>query len=260
MLFFLITTVACEEVVDAPLEESAPRLVVEASLVWETDEDTNPLYIRLTTTAPYFDEEIPPALGGQVSVFHPDGEEYIFEETEPGIFKHNGFSPETNVNYELHILYKDEEYKATETFITTPEIDYISQDDSGGFTGENIELRAYYTDPAGIDNYYFFQFFHEYLTLQISDDELTDGNQSFAFFSDEDLESGDEVQFVIQGISEGFYNYMYILQSQAGSGGGPFQTQPTIVRGNIINTTNPDNFPFGYFRLSAADVVTYEVE
>ena len=30
-----------------------------------------------------------------------------------------------------------------------------------------------------------------------------------------------------------------------------------MVKGNIINQTNPENYPFGYFRLSEIDSTTY---
>jgi hypothetical protein len=32
----------------------------------------------------------------------------------------------------------------------------VEQNNEGGFTGEDIELKAFYTDPANIENYYFF--------------------------------------------------------------------------------------------------------
>ena len=97
--------------------------------------------------------------------------------------------------------------------------------------------------------------------LDVYDDEFSNGNQIFAFYSDEDLETGNEVIINNYGISEQFYEYMNLLLQQiADSGGGPFQTQPATVRGNCINTTNPDNFALGYFRLSEAYTTTYIVE
>ena len=260
LLFFFLTMFSCEEVVDVDLEEIPPRLVVEASLLWNDDKLQNPQYIRLSTTAPFFDEEIPPAKNAEVSVYASNGKEYFFEEVEPGVFKHEGFPAETGVVYELEVIYENQLYTATSQFVPTPEIEYIEQNNNGGFAGEDIELKAFYTDPAGIENFYLFRFFNDGLFLQIYNDEFTDGNQSFALFSDEELSPGDEVQFEIQGISERFYNYMYILSSQTGAGGGPFQTQPTTVKGNIINTTERNNYAFGYFRLSETHTLHYEVQ
>lgn len=260
LLFLLLMMLSCEEVVEVDLEETPPRLVVEASLLWNMDRLENPLYIRLSTTVPFFDEEIPPAENAKVTVYTSNGKKYIFKEVEPGVYKHEGFPAEINVIYELEVIYNDQLYTATSQFVPTPEIEHIVQNDSGGFAGEDIELKAFYTDPAGKDNFYLFRFFNDGLFLQIYNDEFTDGNQSFALFSDEELSPGDEVRFEIQGISESFYNYMYILSSQTGTGGGPFQTQPTVVKGNVINTTNPDNYAFGYFRLSGTNILFFEVE
>lgn len=54
---------------------------------------------------------------------------------------------------------------------------------------------------------------------------------------------------------------MNILSSVAGSsGGGPFQSPPTTVKGNIKNQSNFDNYPLGYFRLSEADVKSYTIQ
>jgi hypothetical protein len=54
---------------------------------------------------------------------------------------------------------------------------------------------------------------------------------------------------------------MNILLSVAGNtGGSPFQSPPATVRGNIINTTNFDNYALGYFRLSETDSASYVIE
>jgi len=252
---------SCEEVIQVDLEESEPRLVIEASILWRKNTVGNVQLIRLTTTAPFFDDQIPPAEGASVSVYSETGMEFAFEEIEPGIFRNEQFVPQLNKPYELEIEYKGEVYNATETLLPVASLEYIEQTDNGGFGGEDIEFKAYFTDPPNIQNYYLVRFFFEDLSIQIYEDEFTDGNQTFAYFSNEDLNSGEKVGFEIQGISKRFFEYLFILRSQAGtSNGGPFQTQPTTVRGNIINTTNPDNFAFGYFRLSETDFLDYTIQ
>lgn len=250
----------CEEVVEVDLKESEPRLVVAASILVPRENREASQFIRLTTTAPYFSEDVPPATGAQVTIYDENGNKFEFVEFEPGYYKNDEFTPDFNINYELEIIYNGEVFTATESLVSTPDIEYIEQKDGAGFSGDNIELRAFFTDPEGINNYYLFRFLHESLSIQIYDDEFTDGNSTFAYFSDGDLEVGDVVRFEIQGISRRFYEYMFILRSQAGAGGGPFQTQPTIVRGNVINETNPENFAFGYFRLSETNTFNYTIE
>lgn len=251
---------SCEDVVDVELEESAPRLVIEASLLWDAEPEERTQIIKLTTTAPFFQEEIPPAKGASVMIITDTGNEYIFEEIEDGIFRYENLPPLFDVEYQLVVTYKNEIYTATEKIIPVPGLDFVEQD-QGGFSGDEYEFKVYYKDPAEMENYYLFRYSNEQVSLQIYDDEFTNGNQTFAFFSDEDAEPGDLVGFQIQGISKGFYEYMFILRSQSGSSnGGPFQTQPSIVRGNIVNTTHPENFAFGYFRMSLTDFLPYEVQ
>lgn len=261
MPVFFVLMISCEEVVEVELKESAPRLVVEASLLWQKGTEGNFQVIKLTTTAAFFDDETPPAEGAQISILSETGELYNFEEIDPGIYLNEQFAPELHKRYELSIIYQDETYMAMESLIPVSELQFIEQNSNGGFGGEDTELKVYYNDPAGVDNYYLFRFLFDDLAIQLYEDEFTDGNLNFAYFSNEDLVPGEEVGFDIQGISKNFYEYMFILRSQAGTnGGGPFQTQPTTVRGNIVNITNPDNFAFGYFRASETDFLAYTIE
>lgn len=261
LLLCVTSFYSCEDIVEVDLKESPPRLVIEASILWPKNTQGKVQLVRLTTTAPFFEDQSPAAEGASVSIFSETGVEFIFDEIESGIFRNDQFYPELNKTYELEVEYRGEVYRATETLLPVVPLEYIEQTESGGFGGENIELKAYFTDPANIQNYYLVRFFYEELSIQIYEDKFTDGNRTFAYFSNEDLTPGEEVGFEIQGISKRFYEYLFILRSQAGTnGGGPFQTQPTTVRGNIINTTNPDNFSFGYFRLSETDFLDYTIQ
>lgn len=260
-LILVMTFCSCEEVVEVELQESEPRLVVEASIIWEKGTSGKTQNINLTKTTPYFDSDISPAQGALVQVRSSTGEIYDFNEVDPGTYINTNFLPELNKEYQLTIQYENEIYTATESMVPVVDLEEVEQIENGGFSGSDIELKAYFKDPAEISNYYFFKFYFEDLAIQIYDDEFTNGNRTFAYFSNEDLKIGDEVNFEIQGISKRFYEYLYILSSQAGeNNGGPFQTQPTTVRGNIINETNPENFAFGYFRLSQSNQLKYTIQ
>ena len=261
LIFLSILFTSCEEVVDVELQENKPRLVIEASLLWKKGTPGNDQVIKLSTTAPFFDNFIPAATGAMVRVYDDNGRSFLFEETSPGIYQASNFITGFGTKYRLEIIYNDEVYEAAEEFVPTPSIQYVEQNNNGGFDGDDIELKAFYFDPPDPGNFYLFRFFHEDLSIQIYDDEFTNGNLTFAYFTEDDLFQGEEVGFEIQGISRSFYEYMFILRSQAGTNnGGPFQTQPTTVRGNIINTTNPENFAFGFFRLSETDEFSYTIE
>jgi hypothetical protein len=256
---------SCEDVIDVDLNTIEPKLVIDASLNWFKDTAGNEQQIKLTLTAPYFDDTIEPAAGAQVEVTKNSGEIFVFtEEDQTGIYKNNSFIPQINETYSLQITYLNDVYTATEILKSVVDIDFVEQNDEGGFSGDETELKAFYTDPEDQENYYFFEFINDIPdvpTLEIYDDQFTNGNQIFGFFTEEELEQGDLVTIRNYGVSESFYEFMFILlQQNSEDGGGPFETQPATVRGNCINETNPDNFPLGYFRASEVSELIYTVE
>lgn len=258
VIFFGIFS-SCEDVIDVELNNAPPRLVVEANLnVW--DNGGTSAAIRLTTTAPYFDNNVPYVTDADITVTDENGMVYPFNYTQDGVYVSN-ITLQINVDYTLVIAYKDEIYTASETLYTVSPLEFVEQRDDGGFSGEDIELKAYFTDPAGDENFYFFEGLSEKGDeLDVYSDEFFDGNTIFAYYLVEDIVPGDEVQFNIYGVSEAYYNFMFILLQQTGGGGGPFETQPATVRGNIINETNPANYPLGYFRISEVSTLNYTVQ
>ncbi|MFC0604564.1 DUF4249 domain-containing protein [Winogradskyella pulchriflava] len=264
IIFILSICFNCEDVIDVNLNEAEPRLVIEASINWFKNTSGNEQSVKLTLSAPFYNENVPPANDAIVNISDSNGNVFNFiEDNDTGNYLNDNFIPVINETYTLTINYNNETYTATETLKSVSSIDYIEQNNEGGFTGEDIELKAYYTDPADIENYYFFEFISDIPvipTLEVYNDEFTDGNQIFGFYTEEDLEPGDIVTIRNYGVSERFYEFMFILLQQGSDDGGPFETQPATVRGNCINETNPENYPFGYFRLSEVDELIYTIQ
>lgn len=259
----LVFLSSCEDVIEVDLDEAQERLVIEASILKPKNQDGSAQQIRLTKTRGFFEEDITTVEDAVVKVTKEDGTEFLFEHDTLGVYRTSNFESTLLQTYTLKIEVEDEVYTAQETFTPVVQIDSIAQRNDGGFSGEEIELRAYFTDPANEENYYLYSFFVDFIEfpeIAIFEDEFFDGNSFFALYLEEDLASGDEVLIQNFGLSQQFYNYMFILLSQVDGGGGPFQVQPATVRGNIINETNPDNFPYGYFNLSETDQFIYTVE
>ena len=265
IIILSIFIISCEDVINIDVPSAEPKLVIDASINWFKGTVGNQQEIKLTLSAPYFDNEIPPANGAEIIITDTHNNTFQFiEEGISGLYKNNTFIPEIEGTYNLDITYNDENYSATETLISVSSVEFVEQENDGGFSGDEIEIKAYYNDPENQENYYFFEFLNDIPTiptLEVYDDEFTDGNQIFAFYSEEDLSSGNEIIIRNYGVSERFYEFMFILLLQNSVDGcGPFETQPATVRGNCINQTNPDNFPLGYFRLSEADEFIYIIE
>jgi hypothetical protein len=255
---------SCEEVIDLNVPSETPRLVIDASINWIKGTSGNNQQIKLTLTAPYFDNSVPPANGAEIKV--TDSNNNIFNFTEDGlsgIYKNSSFVPVLNEIYYLTIIYNEEIYTASETLTSVASLEYVDQNNNGGFSGSETELKAFYTDPVNEENYYFFEFISDIPvvpSLEVYKDEFTNGNQMFGFYTEEDLTTGDKVTIRNYGVSKDFYNYLFVLlQQNSQEGGGPFETQPATVRGNCINQTNSKNYPLGYFRASEVDELIYNV-
>ena len=260
IVIFFGTLISCEDVIDVELNDAAPRLVAEANLnIWENGAAS--AAVRLTTTAPFFNNNVPFVTDAVVEITDENGVLYPFTYTENGVYTSN-LVPQLNLDYTLTIEYNNETYSATETLYTVSPLEFVEQRDDGGFTGEDIELKAFFKDPADEENFYFFEGLSERGdVLDVYNDEFFNGNTIFGYYLVEDLEPGDEVQFNLYGVSEAYYNFMFILLQQTSDGdGGPFETQPATVRGNIVNETNPVNYPLGYFRISQVSTLNYTVQ
>lgn len=265
IILLSLSFTACEDVIDLELDSAAPRLVIDASLNWYKGTDGKNQIIKLSLSAPFYNDEVPPANNAVVTVTDTNNNTFNFIENEDtGIYSNNSFIPEIDGVYTLTINYNNEIYTGTEQLMAVSTIDRVEQKNDGGFSGDEIEIKAYYTDPEGLGNYYLFEIDRladNDTSLEVYDDEFTDGNEIFAFYSDEDLETGHELVIYGSGISERFYEYMVILLQQTDDeGGDPFETQPATVRGNCVNQTNPSNYPFGYFRASEVSIFNYTVE
>lgn len=265
ILLILISLLSCEEVIDVDVPTSEPKLVIDASINWVKGTAGNEQFIKLSLTAPYFESNVPPANGADVYITDQANNIHTFiEDANTGIYTNTTFVPEINAEYNLTVTYQNETYSATETLFSVPEFDFIEQNLEGGITGEDTEIKAYFTDPEDEENYYFFEFIPStpiIKTLDTFKDEFINGNQIFGFYAEEELAINDSVVIRNYGVSERFYEFMFILLQQTGtSGGGPFETQPATVRGNCKNITNPTNFPLGYFRLSEVVEITYTIE
>ncbi len=265
IIFLLMVFSSCEEVVDVDLDNAEPKLVIDAYIKWKKGTAGNEQEIRLSMTAPYFSENVPAVSGAVVTVANSTGTIFNFtEETGTGIYRCNDFIPVLNDEYFLTVFYDGQTYSASEILKPAPDITLIEQNNEGGFTGEEIEVRAFFTDNGATDDFYLFRFDPEYYAIpyyEVVEDRFFNGNQIFALYSDEDMASGDELKISIFGISERYYNYMNILTSiSGGNGGSPFQSPPATVRGNIVNTTNQSDYPLGFFAISEVDEETYLVE
>ncbi len=266
VLVIFFTCVSCEELVQVDVPETAPRLVIEATFNRFEDENANggrgrsEGIVKLSLSAPFFEKEIPPALGAQVTIEDPVNSivyQFIDQGNDGNYFA--SFVPDFDIPYTLTVIYEGETYQSTTELQQTGMLVGAIQGDKTLFNAEDKEVIITLKDSPDSKDYYFLDL--DVGNFLLTDDEFYNGNDfTFSYFY-EDLEIGDNLIIKLFGVDQRFTSFFEILQSQSGEdgGGGPFATPPVTVRGNIRNVTNPRNFPFGYFRLSAGSEISIEI-
>lgn len=262
-LIILPVALACEEAIDVELPTSDSRLVVDALIGYNENND-DPITIgqvKLTLTAPFLAEQVPVPENASVQIIdNTSGEIFELVEQEPGIFIDGFPNLEFNKSYNLRIVYNDEIYIATEELVRTGTLISVEQGDGFLFDEQiETEVKVNFSDIVNERNYYLFSFgFDNYL---VTDDEFyQDSNLNFSYYY-ENVDPGDLISVTLLGIDKEFADYVDQTLSQSGDGGGgPFSTVPATVRGNIMNVSDPENIAFGYFSISEFDIAVLTVE
>lgn len=268
ILFIIITS--CEDVINVDVQTAPSRLVIEASIDWEKGTTGNNQTIKLSESTPYFDTTTNTSVtNASVKVTNDvDNTEFVFTHQGDGIYTTTTFTPIANQSYTLEVIYNGETYTANETLMSVVDIDDITQSREDGFNDEDLEVNITFTDPIDEENYYLFKFQKQgdlLPVLEDGNDEFVNGNEITWWYEkegDDGLEGsdafmpGDTVDISFYGISEDYHNYIRILIEQS-EGTDLFSATPVPLRGNCINTTTPDHYAFGYFRLTQVVKASY---
>lgn len=273
LIMVAVLMAACEDPISVDLNTAAPRLVVEASLDWQKGTSGNEQTIKLSTSTPYFDTEIVnDVIGATVSVTNTSTQQIVvFQDQNNGLYTTTSFEPILNDTYNLEIGYNNETYSATEVLTPVSEIVEVTQSLEGGFDDEILDVNIFFMDPVDQENYYLIRFIEDgdlFPILETESDQFSNGNLMDEFFEkdgdtgtqEEAFEVGDEIAISLYGISERYFDYIDLLIEQYDSGGDPFSTTPSRVKGNCLNRTNPKNYAFGYFRVTEVDEVIYTIQ
>lgn len=266
LLFTTLLTTSCEEVVDIELNNSEPKLVIDAIIKWEKGTTGENQTIKLSLTNDFYTNDILPANGAIVTVTNSSDVVFNFVEVPTtGDYVCDNFQPVIGEIYRLEIDYEGAIYTASSTLFATPDIINITQETVPGFGDEDeIQIKFFYQDNGAEENYYLLGVKNPNKQIPefgVVSDEFFQGNVMFGFYGSSETEPGITLELSVQGISKSYHNYMNKLIAIAGSGSGnPFATPPATVRGNISNSTNSNNYPLGYFHLSEIDTVNYLVQ
>ncbi len=263
---FFMFILSCEDVVNVPLQESKPKLVIDASIRWIKGTNGALQIIRISKSGSFYSNDVPKVSGAIVKIKSDNPSvsfDFIEQTPNSGEYICANFVPELEKNYVLTVTYEGQTYIAEEKLKKCPPITRIEQKNDVGFGGDNKSFKFFFQDDPNEENFYLENYIFEdnpRPSFGVIDDKLTNGNEMFVLTFNK-IDSGKFIKMSLEAVSKRYSNYVDKVAALAGGQtNGPFSTPPGTIRGNIVNQTNEKNFPLGYFRLSEIDFKDYKVE
>ncbi len=279
-VFFLALNFGCEEVIEVEVPEDEPRLVVNALMRVDIDEQFIPVVVGVTLSSGFFDEIPITSVDNLVIIQEFFDDEGVIEASRISVLAEESpgtgiYTPDPNfmedqripvsqttmdVLYTMIIEREGRRYAAQTKFVPSVPIDNLQIGDGTLFGDEETEVIVTFTDDPDRDDFYIFDFgFGDFLTTE---DQFYQGQQfSFSYFYDQLFEPGTVLEISLLGADQNFFNYMNLLVQQTEGQQGPFQTPVATARGNVFDITGldnidisdsvstPDEFALGYFAI-----------
>lgn len=235
---------SCEKVVDIDINDSDPKIVIEAN-VFNGDDDC---LVRISKTGSYFSNE-PLQMVSKAKITLSDAiTEYSYTEIEEGVYKLNKIGRLIPTLYKIKVNIDGEIYEAKSQMPAAIPINYlVSEYQSGGTiekTGYQISFGFH--DPEDDTNYYRVKYLlngklqsapGDYYLIK---DELFNGNSVQMELFGERFEEQDTVTIELMSIDKTSYYYFSVLAD--------------LVREESIGSAAPanppgnfDNGALGYF-------------
>lgn len=263
-IFFLIISIliitSCEEVIDVDLASDTGRLVIDARVerIYNTPEDEiiNEVFVNLSLTTSFYDN-IPNYINNAEVTLTDLSSNTIYNlenVTDSGLYSispSSNFVIQNDTEYLLTVIYNSETYQASEVLNVSVPIDNVFQFKASEeiIEPEDVAVNVTYTDIEDEENYYVFGFNN--MNFLATDDEFILDGEPFNFdyfYEDPPTET---LTIFLYGSDKRTNNFVESIEELAeGGGNGPFSTVPYEVKGNIVNISNTENYPYGYFRVN----------
>ena len=259
-ILYIFILLGCEKVIELETDFNDKRLVVDAYISKHKDSLNKKAFVKLSETIPYFSNEESMVDNAVVSIEINEKIQVLNYDSQKKEYIGDINFVDDNDEFILNIMHNNNNYTSNSRLIKTPKIESVVFGERKSLNKDEVELKITFTDPPEEGNYYLWKFGpkksgkFDYLPAL---DKYINGNKfTFSFFIDktEYLQNTDYINIEINGITEDYFNYLNILTSQAGAQNGrPFSTSSSVIKGNVINNTNEENFPLGYFRVYEFD-------
>ncbi len=247
---------ACEEVVNIPLRNTVPGVVIEGSVTTLP----GPYKVIMSQTTDYYNPGMIKHLSGAlVFVKDSEGHYWYFQEKKQGLYENSQFTGIPGLTYHLQIEWNRHVYTASSVMQEPVPIDSLHVQFFPGsrFADAGYFIIIYFTDPPGKGNYYRIKMMRGEKTntvIYVLDDQLTDGNQIPFYLYGASYQPGDTAIVELQSIDRGVYEYLLTLSTVTSS------SQPGSTSTPANPTTNLSGGALGYFGALAISRDTVIIE
>ena len=249
IVLFAFTFWSCEEIIDINLNESNPKVVIEALI-----EEDSVCRVSISLTKSMFDiEETIHINNAIITLNSSNGESEILNFIDIGTYKGSTIIGTQGINYSISVEIDGETYEA-QTYlpyvVPIKDIVLIPQSNPHGDTG--FVIQCLLDDPINLENFY--RINYEKLNnleepkedYSLFSDYLSDGEEISGVIFSFDFEENDSLEINLLSIDRSTYSYFYQLTDILSSG-----------MGNSSTPYNPDsNFSnncLGYFGSYSTD-------
>lgn len=214
--------------------------------------------VQLTTTGDYFSNAEADRVSGATVRLYEDGNlvETVAESaTEAGTYPFT-YLPQPGKSYHMEIEALGQFYETDkEVYNSVPPLFELNANYGPNFLGDSCAFYMganTFEKPGEGDHYrWFFYQNNDYLSspfnISIANDVGIDGFCLFEFdVYGNEMELGDTMVVFQMITSEAYFNFINSLRNQTAFVGGPFDTPPAPIRGNIHNVTSGET-AFGFF-------------
>lgn len=241
----LIFISSCTEVIEFELNDSAPQLVVEATVP-----ESEYAEVVLSKTVSVNDNNGGSKVTGAMVILEDEnGNSETLAEIAPGRYRSTRIKGEPKANYKLRIETENqikeiisEDRMPVPVPISRLRVRESNMPDINGLPVPEWEVVVEYNDPVDEKNYYrFVEYVNGEVTAHyVENDNFNNGtkNKSFLTNCDRKLVPGDTVTVEMQSISKAVYDYFY-----------GFSLLNNITQGSsVVNpVTNVSGVKLGYF-------------
>ena len=251
MCLFASCFMACEKVIDIPLDESEAFLVIEGNI---DNQGLSSEVLLSESTSFFFSGDRVPVSGAIVRIQEDNNSPMALTEQEPGRYTLNDFRGKPGSSYHLNVSVNGKDYEATSVMPQPVELDSVGTISAAVLSETIRSVAVIYRDPVDVDNYYRFKVKIngiENTSYWVFNDRFTDGNSTTQTLRDRSnkLSTGDLVTVEMQCIDAEVYGYWNSLKSQ-----NPGSYVPSNPISNISNNA------LGYFSAHTISQTDFQVK